>query len=82
MSPTQLLEYFGDIEDMLDEGNCIDVVYLDCQKAFDTVPHSHLIDKVEAAGIGGEVENWTRCFLEDRKQRVVIKNSQSSWKRV
>ena len=79
---TQLLEYFGDIENMLDEGRSVDAVYLDCRKAFDTVPHKLLIDKVETAGIGGDVKNWIGNFLEDREQRVVIKNCHSTWKRV
>ena len=61
---------------MLGEGSSIDVVYLDCRKAFDTVPHKRLIDKVETAGIGGDVKNWIGNFLEDREQRVVIKNIQ------
>ena len=79
---TQLLEYFCDIENLLDEGNSIDVVYLDCRKAFDTVPHTHLIAKVEAAGIVGDVKNWIQSFLKDREQRVVIKSGQSTWKKV
>lgn len=67
---------------MLDEGSSIDAVYLDCRKAFDTVPHKLLIDKVETAGIGGDVKNWIGNFLEDREQRVVFKNCHSTWKRV
>ena len=79
---TQLLEFFGDIEDTLDEGGCTDVIYLDCRKAFDTVPHGHLLKKLEAAGVGGTVKKWIQCFLEGREQRVVIRNSFSSWREV
>ena len=79
---TQLLEYFSDIEDMIDDGNCVDVIYIDCRKAFDTVPHNHLLAKIENAGIGGNVKKWIQSFLENREQRVVINNNYSSWRRV
>ena len=36
---TNLLEYLEDLTKMIDEGTGVDVVYLDYQKAFDTVPH-------------------------------------------
>ena len=43
---TQLLEYMFDLENALNEGDCIDALYLDCRKAFDTVPHEHLLAKL------------------------------------
>ena len=52
---TQLLEYLNDVENMIDEGDCVDAIYLDCRKAFDTVPHRHLISKIEEAGVKGQV---------------------------
>ena len=52
---TQLLEYFLDLKDALDEGHCVDAVYLDCRKAFDTVPHKRLLTKLKQVGIKGEV---------------------------
>ena len=52
---TQLLEYFEELEDALDNGDNTDVVYLDCRKAFDTVPHLRLLEKMKAAGISGDI---------------------------
>ena len=79
---TQLLEYFADVEEILDDGDSVDAVYLDCRKAFDTVPHNHLLVKLEAAGIRGSVKTWIMRFLENREQRVTIRDSHSSWRRV
>ena len=78
----QLLEYLNDVESMVDEGDCIDAMYLDCHKAFDTVPHKHLIAKLKDAGVKGQVLTWITNFLVNRKQRVVIGGNHSSWVRV
>ena len=78
---TQLLEYFLDLEDALDEGHCVDAVYLDCRKAFDTVPHKRLLAKLKQAGIE-EVGLWIKNFLKDREQRVAIRGTFSIWRRV
>ena len=50
---TQLPEYFKEVEDALVEHDPVDVIYLDCRKAFDTVPHARLKVKLEAYGIQG-----------------------------
>ncbi|CAL4059585.1 unnamed protein product, partial [Meganyctiphanes norvegica] len=70
---TQLLEYFQEIHDFLDASDPVDAVYLDCKKAFDTVPHKRLIAKLKAYGITGKILKWIESFLSDRSQRVVIK---------
>ena len=48
---TQLLEYLEDITSSLDSGEPVDAVYLDCRKAFDTVPHRRLIAKTNNMGV-------------------------------
>ena len=60
---------------MLDEKGTkgVDSIYLDCKKAFDTVPHKRLIAKLEAYGISGKILRWIKCFLSDRSQMVCIK---------
>jgi len=64
------------------EGNSVDVVYLDFAKAFDKVPHQRLLQKLRAHGIGGKLLKWIENWLADRKQRVCINGSQSSWQSV
>lgn len=76
---TQLLEYLEELESMVDEGDSVDVVYLDCRKAFDTVPHRRLLLKLEALGVRGNISRWIQNFLKDRKQRVCIRGSSSEW---
>ncbi|XP_076464018.1 uncharacterized protein LOC143296118 [Babylonia areolata] len=69
---TNLLEALDDWTRLIDSGSSIDVVYMDFQKAFDTVPHCRLLKKVEAYGLKGPILNWISAFLGDRKQRVRI----------
>ena len=61
----------------LDEGNEVDVVYMDYQKAFDTVPTRRLLSKIESTGIKGKILEWTENFLTNRKQAVVLNGTPS-----
>ena len=70
---TQLLLVLDKWTELLDAGDPIDVVYLDFAKAFNTVPHLRLLEKLKSYGIGGEVYNWIKDFLHNRKQRVKIR---------
>ena len=48
---TQLLEYMEDITQAIDNGEDIDVIYLDFRKAFDRVPHTRLLYKLHRYGV-------------------------------
>lgn len=76
---TNLLEFFETITSKVDEGQPVDVIYLDYSKAFDKVPHRRLIKKMEAHGIKGNLLNWIQQWLSNRRQRVVIKGNKSDW---
>ena len=45
-------------------------LFLDFTKAFDTIPHSHLLLKLKALGITGNLLQWIQSFLTTRSQRV------------
>ena len=42
------------------------IIFLDIKKAFDTVDHDKLIDKLRYYGITGVVLNWFKSFLANR----------------
>ena len=61
----------------LDNGHQTDVIYMDFQKAFDKVPHKHLISKLASYGISQQIIDWTRNFLSDRQQKVIVNGKAS-----
>ena len=76
---TNLLTFFDKIVDNMDQGNTVDVIYLDFQKAFDKVPHLRLIEKVKSLGINEQTVRWVKQWLQGRKQKVVINGFESTW---
>ena len=79
---TQLIDVLDIWTQTIDEGGAIDAIYMDYQKAFDTVPHRRLISKVKAHGIAGNVLHWIKDFLSHRVQKVIINGTHSSEKAV
>ena len=74
---TNLLEMMESWTEIIDEGDGIDVAYLDFRKAFDLVSHQHLLYKMSKYGITNQTLNWIGAFLHQRYQRVVIRGSTS-----
>ena len=52
---TNLLEFLEDVTEYVDQGNPVDVVYLDFQKAFDKVPHGRLLVKIRSLGMDRQI---------------------------
>ena len=79
---SQLIRLFHSWASALDKNKTSDVVFLDFEKAFDSVPHKHLISKLGRYGINGQILEWLGDFLQDRFQRVVLEGESSDWSMV
>ena len=73
---TQLLEFLEDIT--IDNGDDVDIIYLDFCKAFDKVPHKRLLQKLHGYGIRDKIHSWVKEFLSGREQ-VIVNGSKSAW---
>ena len=76
---TQLLETLDYWTASLDAGLGVDAIYLDFQKAFDSVPHQWLLNKISSYGISGIIFKWIKAFLTDSQQKVIINRAESDW---
>ena len=54
----------------MDSGYGIDIIYLDYQKAFDTVPHKRLLKKLKWYGFNGKLLLWIKDFFTDRQMSL------------
>jgi retron-type reverse transcriptase len=77
-----LIEITENIYNWLDDGYCVAGIFLDLQKAFDTVDRQILIEKLQYYGLRGKISNWLNSYLSDRKQFTCIGNCKSSIKNI
>ncbi len=76
---TNLLEFLEKATKILDQGQNLDMAYLDFAKAFDLVPKKRLIEKLKAHGFTGKLLSWIENWLTNRRQRVVLNGKPSTW---
>ena len=80
---TQLVSFCDSLALSLNENALTDVIYFDFQKAFDSVNHDIILEKLKHQyNIDGSLLQFFKYYLKDRYQRVVIGNKMSSQCRV
>ncbi|MCG8116730.1 MAG: reverse transcriptase domain-containing protein, partial [Candidatus Thiodiazotropha endolucinida] len=75
----QLVHIYNTFCKALDEGKEVRAVFCDISKAFDRVWHKGLLYKLQSIGISGSLLQWFTDYLHNRKQRVVLPGTASSW---
>ena len=74
---TQLINTIDEIAKALDQKETVHCLILDFSKAFDTVPHQRLLNKLEFYGINAQIKVWIKNWLMNRTQRVIIDGYES-----
>jgi len=74
---TNLIESINDWSLSIENGLHQTIAYVDFAKAFDSVCHSKLIQKLEKYGIKGSLLQWIASFLSDRSHQTRVGNSLS-----
>ena len=67
------------ITEALDKGELVIGVFLDFSKAFDTVNHRLLIEKLKILGFDDLTCKWVESYLSNRYQCVNIGDENSEW---
>ena len=65
------------IRQSIDNNQFVAGIFIDLQKAFDTVDHEILLQKLDYYGVRG-INNWFRSYLSNKKQFVSINNTESN----
>ena len=73
------MQFYNTVIEDYEENSVADIIFLDFQKAFDTVPHKRLIKKLKLHGIDGNVADWIEDWLTARKQKVVNEGERSEY---
>ena len=64
--------------ELLDAGAEVGAIFFDLSKAFDSVPHKALLEKLKRTGLNGLLCDWIANYLTNRKQRVVVNGEKSN----
>ena len=73
-----ILSLYDKISQAIDNGQYCAGIFIDLSKAFDTINHEILLEKLNFYGIRGSANNLLRSYLYNRKQYVNFINSNSS----
>ncbi|KAK4828602.1 hypothetical protein QYF61_000054 [Mycteria americana] len=77
-----LISFYDKVTCLVGDGKAVDVIFLDFSKAFDTVPHSILLDNLSNCGMSRFTVRWVKNWLSGRAQRVVVNGATSGWRLV
>jgi len=73
-----ILQVVNSVSDAINSSEVCLAVFLDIQKAFNTVDHQIMLGKLENAGIRGTALKWFKSFMTGRTQRVLVGSSLSN----
>ena len=72
---TQLIDFIDEIQRSMNARQQTDLLFMDFSKAFDTIPHRRLLNKLQFYGVQGPVLHWISSWLH---QRVIVDGESSS----
>ena len=67
------------VRQKLDEKKVVTAAFLDLSKAFDSIDHSLLLEKLKHLGFSSSAILFIKSYLSNRHQRVVIPEAESDW---
>lgn len=77
---TAIFQFSQTILHALERGETALGIFLDLSKAYDSVNHGILLDKLNTYGIRGHAHMWFHSYLSNRYQRVLINRNGQQYK--
>ena len=77
-----ILTLLESIQKALDDGQFACGIFIDLEKAFDTLSHDIILEKLNHYSIRGIANDWFRSYLSDRTQFISINGFNSDYKTV
>ena len=74
--------FTSDLYTALNNNKSVVSIFIDFRKAFDTVQHNILLDKMHHYGIRGCIHDWFQSYLHNRQQYTSVNNTLSPTKPV
>ena len=62
---------------ILDDGADVGAIFFNLSKAFDSVPHKALLEKLKDIGLNRLLLKWITDYLTNRKQQLVVNGETS-----
>ena len=69
-----ILELIDQVSNAFGNNNFVLGVFIDLSKAFDTVDHNILLEKLSMYGVKGNNFKWFHSYLSNRKQHIEFQN--------
>ena len=72
-----ILSITDKVQQAVDQGDLSCGIFLDFSRAFDTVDHAILIEKLDFYGLRGIAKDWFTSYLTNRQQFVTVNDIES-----
>jgi hypothetical protein len=72
------LDFLNLVTSSVDSNKSLILIYLDMSKAFDRVPHSHLLAKLHTYGVSEPLLSWFKSYFHGRTQTVKFGQTSSN----
>jgi len=76
---TNLLQFTNFVVDSIESKAQVDAIYFDFSKAFDSINHAIILQKLAAIGFDQKFLRWIDSYLKGRKQYVLLNHVKSTY---
>ncbi|KAJ7410300.1 hypothetical protein BTVI_53886 [Pitangus sulphuratus] len=76
---SNLISFYCKVTHLVDQGKPVDIIFFYFSKAFDSISHRILLDKVSSTQLDKHIMWWVNSWLMGQVQRVTVNGGTSDW---